>query len=97
MRLVLDLSVAFLGSRELPSRELSGFFCDLSRTFLLEREFLCLVSRATKSSLERACFKSADSSVFEHQFFTSFFFQTLDPRLSLSKLTISLRIDLPRV
>ena len=71
-------------------------FLARARVPWLEREFLCLVARATKSSLERACFISADSSVFEHHFFTPFFFLTLDPRLSLSKLTFSLRIDLPR-
>ena len=45
-------------------------------SFWLEREFLgssegflCLVARATKSSLERGCFIAAGSSVFEHQLF----------------------------
>ena len=73
-------------------------------SFWLERgllgsseNFQWLVARTTNASLERACFISADSSGFEHQFFTFFFFQTLDPRLSLSKLTLSLRFDLPRV
>ena len=73
-------------------------------SFWLEREllgssesFLCLVARATKASLERACFISADSSDFELHFFTFFLIHTLIPRLSLSKLTPSLRFDLPRV
>ena len=70
--LVLDLRVAFLGSSELPSLERSGFFFARSRTSWLDREFLCLVARATKASLERACFISADSSDFELQFFTFF-------------------------
>ena len=78
------------------SSELLG--CWLEQGFLGSSVVsLCLVARATKASLERACFISADSSVFEHHFFTFFFFQTLDPRLSLSKLTLSLKVDLPRV
>ena len=97
LRLVLDLRVAFLGSSELPSLERSGFFFARSRTSWLEREFSVSGRQATKASLEQECFISADSSVFEHHFFTLFFFQTLNPRLSLSKITPSLRFDLPRV
>ena len=73
-------------------------FSSLDRELLGSREsFLCLVARATKASLERACFISADSSVLNITFSLSFFDQTLDPRPSLSKLIFSLRIDLPRV
>mgnify|MGYP003703521487 CR=1 FL=1 len=91
LRLVLDLRVAFLGSSGLG-------FSSLDRELLGSSEsFLCLVARATKSSLERACFISADSSDFEHHFFTFSFYQTLDPRPSLSTLIFSLRFELPRV
>ena len=59
------LERAFLGSSGLG-------FSSLYRELLGSSEgFLCLVARATKSSLERACFISADSSDFELQFFIS--------------------------
>mgnify|MGYP003702921305 CR=1 FL=1 len=55
-------------------------------SFWLEQEllgssenFLCLVARATKASLERECFISADSSDFKHHFFTLLFDQTPEP------------------
>ena len=84
--------------------ERASFRSSALLSFRLEREllgssesFLCLVARATKASLERECFISAVSSDFKHHFFTPLFDQTLDPRPSLSTLTFSLRIDLPRV